>query len=48
VSPGSACRSNRKRRTALRRFLVEVVSESVTDSSQCREELRDLFGIKDA
>ncbi len=32
-------------RTALRRVLVEVVSESVTNSQDCRDELRELFGF---
>ncbi len=32
-------------RTLLRQFLVEVVSESVTNSQDARDELRDLFGI---
>lgn len=33
-------------RTALRRMLVDVVSESVTNSDECRDELRELFGMR--
>jgi RNA polymerase sigma factor (sigma-70 family) len=32
-------------RTALRGYLVEVVSESVASSQECRDELRELFGM---
>jgi RNA polymerase sigma factor (sigma-70 family) len=33
-------------RTALRGYMVEVVAESVTSTDECRDELRELFGMK--